>query len=130
MTSEIKNKRKAPERSAAQDKRAVFINHTFDEGTKARFKAWARENTIGIGDIIDRLLDDGYSVSIKRDDYNEAYSCFIIAAAADSENAGYILTGRSHSASMAFLAAVYRHYCVFEAVWPTDHSRASRVDDE
>lgn len=130
MSSEVKNRRKTATRAVSQDKRGEFINHTFDEGTKAKFKKWAAENSGDLGSIIDRLLDDGYNVSIKRDDFNEAFACYIIAASADSSNAGYILTGRSHEPQMAFLAAIYRHYVVFETEWPTEHSRSSRVDDE
>ena len=130
MTSEIKNRSKKQEKTDNGFKKAEFINHTFTSDDKARYKRWAEENKGSIGDILDRLLDDGYSVSLKYDSYTEAIACFIQNRDEKNVNAGFILTGRSRSGSMALLAAVYRHYVVFEQEWPVRESRSNGMDDE
>ncbi len=130
MSSEIKNRQNKRESSQKGFKQAVFINHSFNEDDKGRFKEWASAYATQLGDFIDKISDDGYSLSIKRDHYNQCYSAFIQTSDEKSPNYGYILTGRSRSGSMAALAALYRHYVVFEADWPTDTARNSRLDDE
>lgn len=130
MTSEIKNRKNNKPTPKAEFKSAVFINHAFTADDKARFKEWAGTNIGELWGIIDRVCDDGFKVTVKEDTYNQCYSAFLQAS--DEKNAlyGYILTGRSRSASMALLAVLFRHYVVFEADWPTDVSRDSRMDDE
>lgn len=130
MTSEVRNGKRKSKPEPKQFRQSVFINHTFDEGTKAAFKEWSAKNAANIGDFIDKLLDDGYSLSVKPDSFNDAIAAYIQPVSDDSENAGYILTGRSRSGGGAIMAAVYRHYAVFEGRWPTDHTSKSRLDDE
>jgi len=130
MTSEVKNRKSNHATGGKSLPQAQFINHNFTPDDKAKFKEWAASSMAQLGDIIDRLTDDGYRITLKPDDYTGAYACFLQAISPDSDNAGFILTGRSHSSSMALLAAVYRHYVLFEGDWPTDTVYKSRMDDE
>lgn len=130
MTSEVKNGKRKDKATPKPFRQSEFINHTFDEGTKAAFKEWASANGQQLADLLDKVVDDGYSISIKVDTFNDAVACYLQPVSDDSDNAGFILSGRSRSAGMAVLACLYRHYAVFEGVWPTEHTRRSRVDDE
>jgi hypothetical protein len=130
MTSEVKNRGKQKPAGKPAYQEAQFINHSFNEAVKGEFKKWAATTLPLLGDVIDKLLDDGYKLSAKYDSYSDAYACFIQATSPDNRNTGFILTGRSRSGSMAILAAVYRHYVLFEGDWPTDVTRKDGMDDE
>lgn len=130
MTSEVRNKNGKAKPVAARFNDAKFINHVFTEDDKVRFRAWAADNVSNTADIIDRLLDDGYRITLKYDTFSDAFSCFLQNSDEKSVNAGYILTGRSRSGSMALLAAVYRHYVIFEGQWPLRDSTRNGLDDE
>lgn len=130
MTSEIKNKNGKPKPEHAAFKSGTFINHTFSADDKGRFKEWAASALVELGGWIDRLLEDGYKLSVKYDDFTSAYACFIQPISERDGNAGFILTGRSRSGSMAILAGIYRHYVIFEAQWPVRDARPGTLDDE
>lgn len=130
MTSEVKNARKSPKQERTEFKRGQFINHTFNEDDKARFKAWLSDKSTDIWDLLDKLTDSGYKLSVKYDSYTDAQACFIQTDDEKSDNYGFILTGRSRSGSLACAAALYRHYVLWECQWPTDTVRHNRLDDE
>lgn len=129
MTSEIPNRRKAGKAPKREFKPSVFINHSFSPSDKAAFKLWAGGLAENAWDVFDKLVLDGYSISIKRDYRSDGFAAFISPAADDSPNSGYILTGRAGSAKMAVLSAGYRHYVLFEGDWPTDVAVNADLDD-
>lgn len=130
MTSEVKNRKKQRESAKPSFKPAEFINHTFSVDDKARFKAYVAEHGEEIWELVDRLLESGYSIAIKPDPYNEAYAAYLQTSNDEDDNHGFILSGRSRSGFMALWAVVYRHYCLFEGQWPTEGSRRTHMDDE
>ncbi|HEY9758950.1 MAG TPA: hypothetical protein V6C97_27525 [Oculatellaceae cyanobacterium] len=130
MTSEVKNRNGKPKSSKPTFSQGQFINHSFTDDDKSKFKTWAETFAVQLGDLVDRLCDDGYGISVKYDAYTDAYASFIQTRDEKSSNYGLILTGRSRSAQMAMLAVLYRHYVVFEADWPNDVARKTGMDDE
>ncbi len=130
MTSEVRNKRAKKDAPKSGFKPAEFLNHNFTDADKAGFRKWAMEYGPRLAELVDRTLENGYSISIKHDNYNDCESAFLQTRDADDQNEGFILTGRSRSGSMALLAALYRHYVLFEQQWPIEGVAHSRVDDE
>ncbi len=130
MTSEIKNRKSKQQRSETSFKPAQFINHALTEGDKAQFKRWASEFLARVSELLDKLVDDGYSVSVKPDAYTGGTAAFLSTTDEKSKNFGYVLSGRASSSSMALLAVLYRHYVLFEGDWPVDVTRPSNLDDE
>lgn len=130
MTSEIKNRKAKQPNSAAQFKRAEFINYDLDASDKVRFKEWLGSKTFGFGDTIDKLLESGYTLSVKPDSYHSCVAAYIQPLHEDNPNFGFILSGRSGSGTMAVCGALFRHYVLFEEQWPTDTARRGGLDDE
>ena len=130
MTSEVRNANRKPKTAKPAFTQAQFINHYFTDDDKSKFKAWATSVAASLWELIDKLTDDGYSLTVKFDSYTDAYACFIQTRDEKSSNYGYILTGRSRSGSMAIFAALYRHYVLFEADWPSETVRKGGMDDE
>ncbi len=130
MTSELEGKKRSKRAEPKPFKQASFINHSFTEDDKKSFKGWMEKPPASLGDMLDKLFDDGYNISIKHDAFTDAAACFIQPANDTSPNAGFILTGRSHSPTMAVGAALYRHYVLFEGEWPVRDARSSLLDDE
>lgn len=130
MTSEVKNRPNGKRPAKSEFQPSKFLNHTFTETDKQGFKTWAQENGNEMSSMLDKLLDDGYSLSVKFDSFSSAFAAFIQTSDASNENVGYILSGRSRSASMAIYAVLYRHYVLFEGVWPLRLANNNRMDDE
>lgn len=110
---------------------AKFLNYDFSEAEKKKFKEWAVRNAEELIGLLDRLIDDGYHLSVKFDSYNQCVGAFIICRDPKSENSGWILTGRGSGVLGAVMGALYRHYVLFEAQWPIEAvSRRANLDDE
>jgi hypothetical protein len=107
-----------------------FVNYDFDESTKKKFKAWKATNEAKLPDIIDKLLDSGFNLSVKIDSYGGGYASHIVPADPKSPLAGWILSGRAGTPCNAILGVIYRHLVVFEGNWPTDDIRRRGLDDD
>lgn len=130
MTSEIKNKQRQPVRKESGFKRSEFINYDLTQDDKAGFKAWLSGKSFNLWDLVDKLIESGYTLSVKPDEYHHCTACYIQPVSPDSPNSGYILSGRAASGTMAVCGALYRHLVVFECDWPVDTVRRSGLDDE
>lgn len=130
MTSEVKNRGNKKQPAAQDFKKSEFINHTFSDSDKRAFKEWSVAAAKNIADALDKLVDDGYSLSLKFDTYNDCYGAFIQTRDEKSGNYGYILSGRGRSGTSAVLGVLYRHYVLFEGEWPTDTVRHAGTDDD
>lgn len=130
MTSEVKNRkdRKAP--AGKEFKPAQFINYSLTETDKTQFAAWLRQLEGNEWDIVDKVVDGGYSITVKNDTFNDCVGCFLSTPDEKSENYGFILTGRGRSGRMALFGALFRHLVLFEQDWPTDTVRRNVLDDD
>ena len=99
-------------------KDVVFINHDLDTTSKKAFKEWLLIEAEHFSQWCDKVLDDGYNFSVKYDSYGSCFACFAQPWDEESDNAGWILTGRGSTASSAIMSVFYRHYVVFDGVWP------------
>lgn len=130
MTSEIKNRKSKQVRAENGYKRSEFINYDLTKDDKARFKAWVSGSTFDPWDLIDKLIEGGYSLSIKPDSYHDCCAAYIQPTSEGNPNSGYILSGRAGCGSMAVLGALFRHLVIFEQEWPTDTVRRGGLDDD
>jgi hypothetical protein len=125
------SKSKSAPKPASADKILVqFVNYELNEDERKRFKAWAHENAADMLSMFDRLLDDGYGFSCKWDERSECVAAFVQCRQENSPNKGWLLTGRGSTAFSAIAGALYRHYVLFEGVWPIDQNRRGVLDDE
>lgn len=108
-----------------------WLNYTMNQDESTRFKKWRDEQTIeGLNECIEGLLDNGYSVSIKWDTFNDCYATFITAPKSDDNPQSIILTGRGKSAVSSALGALFRHYHIFEGSWPIETVPKRGTDDD
>jgi len=122
------DKRQTPLNGANQ---AQFLNYTLTVDEASRFKKWRDEQTIEtFNEAIEGLLDKRYSFSVKWDTFNECYSAFITAPKGDDNPVSIILSGRGRSAVSAALGALFRHYHIFEGVWPVETVVKRGTDDD
>lgn len=107
-----------------------FINYDLTVEEKKSFKEWAIKNADEFHSMVDKLIDSGYHVSVKWDNFNGCTGAFIICKADKSPNFGFILTGRGTTHFGSVMGALYRHYVLFEEVWPVETvSRRANLDD-
>jgi hypothetical protein len=105
-----------------------FVNVELSEVEKTRLKDMYidfEELDIVLGD----LLVQGYKVTVKRDDRNNCYVAFCFPPS-DSENAGYILTGRGGVVSRALRQLAFKHAVMLEGDWAGYYNRERPADDQ
>lgn len=130
MTGEIRGKKKRTDGKQAEFKRSEFINYDLTQDDKARFKEWIGSKSFQPWDIIDKLLDSGYTLSVKPDSYHDCYAAYIQPISEDNPNFGYIVSGRSGSSTMAIFGALFRHLVLWQCEWPSDTVRRGGLDDD
>ncbi len=107
---------------------AKFVNITLSKEQLSAVKAesWDMSMT---DNVLNKLLSDGYKVTMRYDDRNDCFACWLIPSAG-SENAGYILAGRGSTPSKAIKQLAFLHFKVFDEVWGSeDQSHVSELDD-
>lgn len=123
---EVSNRRN----HATQSFDREFIRYELDKSQQADCKAWV----VSADDILstlDKLIDDGYKISVKFDDYNECYGCFMQLSTGEGTNHGYILTSRGSTAAKALKQLFYKHYQALDGDWTSAAERQGRgvLDD-
>jgi hypothetical protein len=96
---------------AARFNEARFVKRelTADEARACKASEFTAQM---FADEVERLIDSGYKLTVKHDDYNHARACWITPVSADDENAGWILTGRGSTAVKALKQALYKWHVV------------------
>lgn len=107
----------------------LFINYDLSDADRVNLKKWKATNEDRLEDMINNAIDGGFQISLKRDTFNDCIGAYLIAKETKTENDGYILCGRSSTAIGALFGVFYRHYAVFEGVWPVNNRRANPLDD-
>jgi len=126
-----KTSAKTPIKSSENGVRDVqFVNYELPDEERRRFKAWLHENAGEIYTFLDKLIDDGYGFSCKWDEYGDCAAAFIQCKKDGNPNKGWLLTGRGSTALSAIGGVLYRHYVLFEGVWPIEQNRRGVLDDE
>lgn len=104
-----------------------FVNFELDKDQTAAYRQW-RDDAENVITLWTELLEGGYRVNTKYDDYSSSIACFIIPDA-DSENEGYILTGRGGNAYRAISEAIFKHSEIFHGNWSVAAPAKARLDD-
>lgn len=111
-------------------KQSNFVKYELSDGERDLMKGWVRENVEDFGSIVDKLLDSGYSISIKPDPAHNCISAFLVPVGESCPNYGWLLSGRASSAVSAVMGIAFRHLVLFEGAWPMDGASGYRLDDE
>jgi hypothetical protein len=94
-----------------------FVRFVLGDDEKAVIKdtAYSAEQ---MAEDLEELVQAGYKVTFRWDDYGDCSGCWLVAPDRDSDNSGYILAGRGSSSQKAFKQAVFVHRVKFKEIWP------------
>jgi hypothetical protein len=95
---------------------AKFINYELTLEEQATCKRWLTDFDEYDGKLFE-FLDDGYKVSVKRDVYNNCFSCTATHPDMKLEGKDLLLTGRGSTPYKAVKQCLFKHYVVFEGEW-------------
>ncbi len=84
------------------------------------------ENIVTLSLAVDEMLEAGIKLTLKTDNRGNGYVAFAFADP-DSDNAGFILTGRGGSSTRALRELVYKHVNILGGEWSQYRSRAADV---
>lgn len=105
---------------------AKFVRGELSDSQKEHLKA-QKYTWDDITEHIDALVELRYKITVSKDAYNTAFAVWLTPQAEDDPNHGYILSARGPTACAAFAVAFYKHFTMFDGVWPKDES--GRVRD-
>lgn len=111
-------------------KQANFVQYELSDAERLAMKGWIHDNSSEIGAIVDKMLDSGFSISVKPDVAHNCITAFLIPVGEDNPYNGWLLSGRAGSSVSAILGVAYRHLVLFEGNWPMDGASRYRLDDE
>lgn len=104
-----------------------FLNYELDKEAVLAYRAW-RSDGGGVLDAWSTVIESGYKFSVKYDDHNSCFVCFMFAPD-DSDNSGYINTGRGGNAFNALAEALFKHNVVFRGDWSHAFTGSRRDND-
>lgn len=100
----------------ANQSKVEWIDVQLSDKQKQQMKADMPDNdAVVLG--IEALVEKGYSVSVRYDEWNSCVAAYITPSADDAQNKGKILSGRGRSAASALRGAIFRHFTVLKGVW-------------
>lgn len=104
-------------RPVAYSSDSEFINLELDAKQTTAYRQW-RLDVENVVNLWTELVEGGYRVNTKYDDYSASCAAFIIPDA-QGDNSGFILTGRGGNAYRALSEAIFKHYEVLHGDWNT-----------
>lgn len=134
MTSEME-RRKRPDSAGKGHRRgqsayqtdSEFVNYELKQEQVVEYRRWRAD--IETVDLAWReACEDGYKFSAKYDDYNSAFAVFMLPGP-DSENAGFILTGRGGTPLRALCECLFKHSEVLGGDWRSVRRSSVSTDD-
>jgi len=105
----------------------VFVKCELDKETKERAKLWDPKYKDTF-DGIDRMIADGYKISLAQDKYHDCVGCFATIADASHQNHGQCLTARGPSYLEAMKMMVFKHFQILDSFWGTPVNQDSDRD--
>lgn len=126
-------KQASPERYSelAGGRPVTFVNYDMPDGERKQYKTWlGKQNEQSLFQLVANLLESGYAVSIKHDDYNDCEASYITTSQAGNPNRALILSGRGRTVITALANALFKHFVLFDAQWPEATSRKKPTDEE
>lgn len=105
----------------------TFVRCDLDKATKDKAKSWdvKFEQTI---DGLERLILDGYKVSMSHDKYNDCVGVFATMPDQSHQNHGMCLTARGPGMLPALKMLIYKHFHILDAVWDTEVNQENQRD--
>lgn len=105
-----------------------FINYDLRVEEKKALKAMVEKTPDKVFDLFEQAVADGYSITIKHDEYNDCTGAFMRNTLENGHNQGLILTGRGKNAFGAIAGVLYRHYLLFQGDWDLHRGKQGSVD--
>jgi len=130
------NERKFDKRSAVSNRGKTrstagsdieFVNRELSSEETDHYREW-RADLDNLTDEMDRMLQNGYKISVKFDDYSDSYAAFLFPPIGD-DNEGKCLTGRGGNSYRALSEAVYKHVVIFGGNWAVTGRSVRPADD-
>lgn len=104
-----------------------FVSCELDKSTKEAVKAWDVKFEATI-DAIDRLILDGYKVSISQDKFHDCTAVFMTMPDKTHKHSGLCLTARGPNYLSALKVLVYKHYNILQEDWGAVVEQAYKRD--
>lgn len=121
--------RKPKDERAARFDSSRFVQYELDAAETAKCKAWDVSSDDLWGHIL-ALVDDGYSITLKYDNWSEAYACFVqVRGQDDHVNAGLVLTGRGSIPTKALKQALFKMDAIGPSWVQYGERRTTVLDD-
>jgi len=79
---------------------------------------------------LDKLIDDGYSVTMTWDLYNKCFQASMTSKFAEEEHAGWTLTGRGSGSLKALRQLFYKHFVILKENWGSATNLGSDYRDD
>ena len=109
--------------------KATFINLELTQEEKAALTQFCTTFD-ELDDLWEQMIDDGYKITAKYDDYSSCYAAFAFPAD-DAPVSGHILTGRGRHPSRALRQLFFKHFVVLEKDWlGAANSPSARSDED
>jgi len=107
-----------------------FVNYDLRPEEKKALKKVIDEQAETVFDWLEKAIDGGYAVTVKKDDYNDCIGCFMRQTDPNGKNSGFILTGRGKNAFNAIAGCLYRHGVLFQEEWDAHRGKQGATDDD
>jgi len=105
---------RAPTR-ARYNSDSEFVALELDKEQTAAYRSW-RLDLEAVEEVWSAVLEEGYRVNTKYDDYSGGYAAFVIPADG-SDNSGFLLAGRGGTPYRAVCEALFKHEFVLKRAW-------------
>lgn len=105
------------------DGKYIRYELSVDDKQRLREREWDSDRVF---DQLHALVESGFKFSVGLQSDGSSYLASLYDRDEDSPTAGFTLTGRGRSFSNAVAALLYKHYDLFDGIWPT----RSETDEE
>lgn len=116
-----------PTKSQNKTWETKFVSCELDKETKEVVKKWdvKFETTM---DCVDKLIQDGYKISISQDKFHDCTGVFMTIADSENPNHGWCLSARGPNYLQALKVLVYKHFTILQENWDTDVNQTYERD--
>lgn len=105
-----------------------FVQLELDKAQLAQLKEYCVD-PLDLDAELSSMLSTGTKITVKWDERNKCYVAFAFAQD-DSDNAGYILTGRGGGVSRALRQLAFKDRVLLDGDWPNYHNIAGTPDGD
>lgn len=106
----------------------VFVPCELDKATKEKVKDFDPDGEWTL-DAIDRMVLEGYKISISQDKYHDCVGAFCTMPDIQHPSHGQCLTARGPGWLSALKVLAYKHFTVLDGNWGTEVSQERSKDE-